>query len=138
MWANTFDARLLEWRDLREQAKNLDLKEALIAIDKWWQQAPLTSHYLHMDEYENWPDPWDLLADNTFCDLAKCLGIVYTIVLLSRDDLEKITIIETPDFFVVEINNEHILNYYPNEIVNKKDLELKIVRSLDSHYLNIN
>ena len=138
MWQPRFDDRLLEWRELRTQSAQFDLEDALVAVDQWWQRAPLTSHYLHLDEYEKWPLPWDLLADDIYCDLAKCLGIVYTLILIKHKDIQSIRILQLEDFYVVEVNSGYILNYIPNEIVNTNTLpDLKIKRSLSSDNLII-
>ena len=138
MWQPRFDDRLLEWRELREQSKQLDLDQALVSVDSWWQRAPISNHYLHMDEVEKWPLPWDLLADDIYCDLAKCLGICYTLMLIKHKDIESIRILQLEDFYVVEVNFNYILNYIPNEIVNTNTLpDLKIKRSLSSDNLTI-
>jgi hypothetical protein len=138
MWQPRFDDRLLEWRELRNKSRQLSLEDALVAVDQWWQRAPLTNHYLHLDEYEKWPLPWDLLADDVYCDLAKCLGIVYTLMLIKHEDIESIRILQLEDFYAVEVNSSYILNYIPNEIVNTNTLpDLKIKRSLSSDNLTI-
>jgi len=138
MWQPRFDDRLLEWRELRTQAAHLKLEDAIGTIDKWWQRAPLTNHYLHIDEYEKWPLPWDLLADDIYCDLAKCLGIVYTLMLIKHKDIQSIDILQLEDFYCVRVNNDYILNYIPNEIVNSNTLQdLKIKRLLLSNNLTV-
>jgi hypothetical protein len=138
MWQPRFDDRLVEWRELRNKSAQLSLEDALVAVDQWWQRAPLTNHYLHLDEYEKWPLPWDLLADDVYCDLAKCLGIVYTLMLIKHKDIQSIRILQLEDFYAVEVNSSYILNYIPNEIVNTNTLpDLKIKRSLSSDNLTI-
>ena len=139
MWPTTYDDRLLEWRELREQLENIsDLKDLLVTVDTWWQRAPLIPHYLHIDDYENWPNPWELLVENNFCELAKCLGIVYTLLVLNRNDLTKITIVETKNYHLVVINDIHILNYYPREIVTQEQIDdYTVIRKLDSNRLSI-
>jgi len=138
MWQQRFDDRLLEWRELRANSEQLDLDKALANIDHWWQRAPLTNHYLHMDEVGNWPGPWDLLADDVYCDLAKCLGICYTLLLIKHKDIESIRILQLEDFYCVEVNSDYIINYIPNEIVNTNTLQdLKIKRSLSSDTLKV-
>ena len=134
MWPSAFEERLLEWRALRESTAELPLEEALLAVDTWWQDAPLSLHYLHIDDFENWPDPWDLLADNTYCDLAKCLGICYTLLLLDRDEINDLHIIETDNYFAVEVNNAQVINYCPREITHKSsipDYDVRRVISAD-------
>jgi len=138
MWATRYDDRLLEWRNLRSESVILDLEPALIQVDTWWQRAPLSNRYLHMDEYEKWPLPWDLLADDIYDDLAKCLGICYTLMLLKHPDIQTIDILQLEDFYVVAVNNDYILNYIPNEIVNRNTIDgFKIKRSLSSDNITL-
>jgi hypothetical protein len=138
MWATRYEDRLIEWRSLRDEAQHKNLNDALLAVDDWWQHAPLVNHYLHIDDQANWPLPWDLIAENTFCDLAKCLGICYTLLLLKHKDIKSLEIIETQNEFVVAVNNELILNYYPREIVNTDTLEdTRILRRVDALSLNL-
>ena len=138
MWATSYDDRLIEWRSLREQAQSQDLEQCLLAVDDWWQQAPLVNHYLHIDDQANWPLPWDLIAENTYCDLAKCLGICYTLLLLKHKNITSLEIIETQQEFLVAVNNDMILNYYPREVVNRHTLEdIKIMRVVNAQSLNL-
>jgi hypothetical protein len=139
MWPIDYDDRLLEWRLLREQAEQeQNLESLLVLVDTFWQRAPTIPHYLHIDDYLKWPNPWELLVENNFCELAKCLGIVYTLLILNRTDITEITIIETKSYHLVKINDKHILNYYPNEIVIKEQIDdYTIVKTLDSKHLSI-
>jgi hypothetical protein len=66
MWHKTFDQRLYSWTDLRSQTKDLPIQTALIKINNWWAQTPWVPYYLHWDDRENWPDPWQLLDENIF------------------------------------------------------------------------
>ena len=138
MWATNYDDRLIEWRSLRDEAQHKNLNDALLQVDDWWQHAPLVNHYLHIDDQANWPLPWDLIAENTYCDLAKCLGICYTLLLLKHKDITSLEIIETQNEFLVAVNNDMILNYYPREIVNRHTLEdMKVMRVVDAQSLNL-
>ena len=97
MWPATFDARLRAWHDLRNQCESLDVESALTAINSWWFDAPWQPYYLHWDDQPVWPDPWQLLSDNVYCDLAKALGILYTISLLDRADMADAELVLTED-----------------------------------------
>lgn len=119
MWPLTFDERLVAWKSLRTQVVDLDIHDALMAINDWWFFAPQATHYLHWDEVSSWPTPWELLADNIYCELARALGIVYTI--LSVPDIQDVqfTMVETTQGSLVLVSGmKYILNYSPGEIVN--------------------
>ena len=116
-----YDVRLKSWYDLRQSLKDADLKTQCIEVDKWWQYAPLVNHYLLHHLPDTWPNPWELLAENYYCEVARGLGMIYTILLLGTTDI---------DFVVAKnYNNEeitlvlvdrakYILNYWPNMVLN--------------------
>lgn len=119
MWAKTFPERLQEWAALREQCAQLDPKSALEQINSWWFNCPWRPYHLHWDDRESWPDPWQLLDDNVYCPLARGLGILYTITLLDRPDMQDAVLTEVEnDNLVLVANEKYILNWDGDEIVN--------------------
>ena len=70
LWPADFERRLIQWRQLRDRVKDLDLESYLLTINDWWFQTPWQPYYLHWDDRRDWPDPWQLLDDNVFCDLV--------------------------------------------------------------------
>ncbi|CAB4138151.1 hypothetical protein UFOVP328_344 [uncultured Caudovirales phage] len=120
MWPADFAGRLESWNRLREQTQNLDAEHALQAINSWWFGVPWRPYYLHWDDIQTWPDPWQLLSDNYYCDLARALGILYTITLLDRADLGDATMVltETGDNLVLVSKSKYILNWDQDTIVN--------------------
>ena len=90
-----FESRLDSWKRLRDQVAHLPLEEALQAINSWWFQMPWTAYHLHWDDQSTWPDPWQLLSDNIFCEVARGLGILYTITLLDRADMASAELVLT-------------------------------------------
>jgi hypothetical protein len=120
MWLNTFEQRLAAWASLRDQVQLLDTDTTLARINSWWFSVPWRPYYLHWDDQPNWPDPWQLLSDNHYCDLARALGILYTITLLNREDLGDATLVltETGDNLVLVSKSKYILNWDRDTIVN--------------------
>jgi hypothetical protein len=131
MWPATFEARLAAWADLRSNCQSCDLETALNSINAWWQQTSWKPYYLHWDDQLIWPDPWQLLSDNIYCDLARALGILYTISLLDRADMADAELIltEEGDNLVQVAQGKYILNWSPDSVVNTFQ-EVKIVRQL--------
>lgn len=103
MWNLNPEERLREWRSFRQNLEQLELVHALSDIAHLWSYAPYVTHYLSPDLVEDWPDPWTLIHENLYCDLAKSLGMFYTI---------------------------YLCKHYNNTIDN---LELHIYRNIDSH-----
>ena len=120
MWPNTFALRLESWNSLRDSCQNLPLEQALETINTWWFNVPWKPYYLHWDDQQTWPDPWQLLSDNHYCDLARGLGILYTITLLDRADLTsaELVLTEEGDNLVLVENLKYILNWDKDTIVN--------------------
>jgi hypothetical protein len=120
MWLQTFDSRLESWNLLRNQCKTLPVAKSLEKINQWWFQAPWCAYYLHWDDRDTWPDPWQLLSDNVYCEVARGLGILYTINLLDRADMTPTDLVLTEDGanLVLATKEKYILNWEPNNIVN--------------------
>ena len=134
MWPQTFTDRLTAWADLRSQCQSLDLESALTAINNWWFNSPWQPYHLHWDDHPDWPDPWQLLSDNVYCELARGLGIVYTISLLDRADMADAELVLTEDGTnLVQVAKEkYILNWNPESVVNTFQ-EVKIKKKFKQH-----
>ena len=119
MWPRTFAERLESWAQLREQASTADAETALNAINSWWFQTPWRAYHLHWDDRAVWPDPWQLLSDDLYCPLARGLGILYTITMLDRPDLQDAVLAEFDSDNLVLVNKKkYILNWDSTAVVN--------------------
>ena len=134
MWPNTFEQRLEAWALLRNQVVDLDCESALTTINSWWYNCPWKPYYLHWDDQPNWPDPWQLLSDNHYCDLARGLGILYTIALLDRADFADTTLVltQTGDNLVLVNKSKYILNWDKDTVVNTSQA-VTIKKQLTQH-----
>ena len=137
MWPSSFSTRLVAWNSLREQLVNQSVPDALNSINSWWFQVPWKPYYLHWDDQATWPDPWQLLSDNFYCDLARGLGILYTITLLDRADLASAKLVLTDDGrnLVLVDKSKYILNWDGDIVVNTNQ-EVKIIQQLLKQELN--
>ena len=112
MWCSTFEQRLAAWNTLRDRVRMLPKPDALAEINSWWQQTPWRAYHLHWDDQPDWPDPWQLLSDNIYCDLARGLGILYTITVLDRDDLQDAVLVDSDQGNLVLVEDgKYILNW---------------------------
>ena len=129
IWPATFAARLEGWNLLRDRCQNLSAQTALEDINSWWFQTPWRPYYLHWDDQHSWPDPWQLLSDDIYCEVARGLGILYTVTLLDREDLAPVDLILTQDGanLVLIGKEKYILNWAPDVVVNT-NLEFQIHR----------
>jgi hypothetical protein len=131
MWPSKFEQRLSAWNNLRYDCRQLDTESALTQINQWWHMAPWKAYHLHWDDRPDWPDPWQLLSDNIYCDLARGLGILYTISLLDRADLTSAKLVLTDEGtnLVLVEKEKYILNWDKETIVNTNQ-EITIKKQL--------
>jgi hypothetical protein len=122
MWHKDFASRLSAWAELRGKVQSMPLEQILQTVNAWWYQAPWTGYYLHWDDMAKWPDPWQLLSDNIYCDVARGLGILYTITLLDHEDLTSVELVLTEDSRnLVLVNKEkYTLNWDTDVVVNNQ------------------
>jgi hypothetical protein len=119
MWPKTFAERLESWTQLRKHTSTADADTALHAINSWWFQTPWRAYHLHWDDRAVWPDPWQLLSDDLYCPLARGLGILYTITILDRPDLQDAVLTEIDSDNLVLVNKKkYILNWDPEQMLN--------------------
>jgi hypothetical protein len=135
MFQQDAEGRLKSWREFRSTLESLPLEQALAQTAQLWAKAPFTPYNLDPDTPELWPDPWTLIFENTYCDIAKCLGIVYTMLLTEHKttlDVE-FRVYEDPkkkyEYNLAFFNQgKYILNMIDGEVVNNtqvKELVLK-------------
>jgi hypothetical protein len=121
--------RLRSWREFRNFIETLPLEHALAQTAEFWAGAPFVPYSLDIHSPETWPDPWTLIYENVFCDVAKCLGIVYTVALTdhrSNTDIE-FRIYQDPrtgyDYNLACFDQgKYILNMIDGEVVNIKQV----------------
>lgn len=135
-WNLRVSDRLAQWRSFRQKLSNMPLLDALTEVNVMWSSAPFVTYYLQPDSARDWPDPWALIAENYYCDIAKALGIIYTIYFTSHKNVNiELRIyydFETKDRInVVYVDDgKYILNYWPFEIVNTQQIEEKNLKLL--------
>jgi|TARA_B110000977_G_C10911617_1_gene429498 hypothetical protein len=135
-WTLRVNDRLRQWTDFRQQLDKLPFDLALVELNEMWSSAPQVNYALDQSSNKNWPTPWELLAETNYCTIAKALGIMYTIyftrhrstdvelrVYYNYDDKERHAVA----WFK---GGEYILNYWPFEIVNTKQIQEKQLKLL--------
>ena len=86
MWKLITSERISRWREFRNSLNDMSTEQALQATVDFWQSCPFAPYYLDASTPAEWPNPWELISENYYCDLAKCLGILYTVMLSKHGD----------------------------------------------------
>ena len=130
-----FYSRLRAWHQLKEDLNGADVESICVEVDRFWQKTPLSTRYLHPDEIDSWPDPWNLLNDNTYCLYGRALGMIYTLMLLGVKDIDFVDGIDDNDESVVLVivdNAKYIMNWCPESVLNTNLSAFKNIRYLDT------
>ena len=129
-----YEARLRSWYELRQNLQNADVQTKCVIIDRFWQSVPLVNHYLHPYDIDNWPDPWELVAENNYCEIARGLGMIYTLFLLGIDDVDfcLATNDNSEEVAIVLVDNaKYVMNYWPEMVLNISSKDFSIKNKLD-------
>jgi len=127
--------RLDRWKSFRYSLNEFSIGEAIELTYELWASCPFIPFYLDPDNPTDWPNPWTLLAENYYCDLAKVLGIIYTLHLTNHGKILKPEIriyynIKTKHTYHIAYlcNGKYVLNLIEGEILNKEQVnqELKL------------
>ena len=82
MFDKNYESRLVLWHEFREyiETSQNPIQDAI----EFYRTAPLVS--IQTDPYDRstWPDPWEILRENLYCDFVKLLAICYTLQLTER------------------------------------------------------
>jgi hypothetical protein len=144
MWKLKPDDRLDHWKQFRRRISQLSIQQAIDECRDFWSRAPFTPYYLEYDQPETWPTPWQLIYENCYCDLAKALGIVYTIHLSDHTVDLGLRVYQDPTnkmmYNLVWIEQgKYVLNFDSEDVVNRNTVpqELKLLCEYTSAELGL-
>jgi len=122
------------------------LTDAIQATAEFWQPCPHNPYYLDPADPESWPNAWDLISENYYCDLAKSLGIVYTIYYTQHGkelDIEIHTYNDPESGYTYNLSvlskGKYVVNFLDNTIVNIESINknLKLIRCYGNKELKL-
>lgn len=146
MWKLSSEERLSKWRDFRKTLDSQTLEDAIQNSYELWKKCPFSPYYLDIATPNNWPTPWQLLIDNYYCDIAKCLGIIYTVYLTKHlnacePELRQYVDTETKTIYTVAsfCDGKYIANFSDDDLVSASDIPttFTLIKSLNSNDLNL-
>tara|TARA_B100000035_G_C20885204_1_gene502396 strand:- start:288 stop:707 length:420 start_codon:yes stop_codon:yes gene_type:complete len=107
------------WLGLRNQLE-VD-KDPFDSVFKFWNNVPTSKISIDPYDKERWPDPWEMIYENDYCEFKKILAICYTLQLTDRFSRSDFGIHITLDrdksryLYLLEVDNKTISIY--NNIV---------------------
>ena len=103
MFGKKYEDRLLEWSEFRQSLEHA--QDPIKDVIEFYNVAPTVS--IHTDPWDKttWPDPWELLEENQYCDFCRVLGMCYSLQLTDRFN-------HVPFEIHIVIDNEKSATYY--------------------------
>lgn len=117
--------KLVEWKRFRDSLEQS--QQPFDDLAEFWSHAPFVGSYLNPFNPKKWPDPWHLILDGKFDDLAITLGMLYTVKLTERfrDSKCDIHYFSHPEKkFPLVINDLYVLNWNYGFLTMAEDVEL--------------
>lgn len=115
MFDKTYEDRLLAWSKFRQSLES-SLDPIQDVIDKY-NTAPTVS--IHTDPWDQstWPDPWQLLIENQYCEFARVLGMCYSLQLTDCFNESKFEIHIAIDYkkstsYYFLVVDKYVIGYY--------------------------
>lgn len=129
MFSETYEQRLRIWRRFRKTLETSS--DPIQDVINFYQDAPRVS--INCDPWDpvTWPNPWELLEQNKYCDYCILLGICYTLQLTDKfTDSQFVIHIgidqqKSASYFLLAIDNR-IVGYQSNTHCDVKDLPTSI------------
>jgi hypothetical protein len=124
--------RIREWATFRHKIDKMPFEKALLETVKLWSYAPIINSWMDFTDSSTWPDPWELIEDSGYDELAKSLGMLYTLYLSGHTDHSYSLLIGLHQIrreycYIVSIDDgKYVLNYEWDEIVNTQQIDPKV------------
>ena len=137
--------RLAVWRKFRQSLTPLSDEDKMKSVADFWSKAPRVNFYLNPEQLQDWPDPWELITDNMYCDIAVALGMTYTLALTDEFDVTRLKLqIMRSRQQSLEVNLSivdqglYVLNYSQNEVLNISQLPKDLYSLYQFDYIDLN
>ena len=81
-YKHKYEDRLASWSDFRKTLETCEnpIQEAI----NYYDNAPQVSINTDPWDQNTWPTPWQLVAENQYCNFCKLLGVCYSLQLTER------------------------------------------------------
>jgi len=98
-----------------------DTGELCKAVVDFWCQAPLSNQYYSADYNQNWPDPWEMLAEGVYDEVIIGLAMFYSLAMLENSCYNTELVVCEHDGelkLCTRVEQEFFLNFSWHEVVN--------------------
>ena len=122
------------FRRWRKSLSTTDLHTLCQQVVDFWCTAPLSNQYYSADYDQNWPSPWEMIAEGIYDDVVLGLAMFYSLVMLEQCEHEiTLIVVEQPNEIrlCVLVDDLYILNLDWGQVIDKSQLstQIKIIRT---------
>jgi hypothetical protein len=97
-WLGTPEDRILSIRKFRKHIEEIPFNEAIDTTKNIWEGSPkINKLYFDISKVSEWPSPWDLFSQNSYCSNSKTLGAFYTLILSKHNQNHDIKLVVLND-----------------------------------------
>ena len=127
MFLKPYEKRLAVWHDFRHKLETAD--DPLQEVIEFYQSAPTVSINCDPWDRSTWPDPWQLLLENEYCEYCIILGMCYTLQLTDKFSQAKFEIHigidkQNSDRAYLLFVDDRVLGYYYDTHIHRNELPL--------------
>lgn len=79
MVLKSFEDRLSIWKRLRDEL--VSKSDPIQHVINFWNSIPPSSRNIDPYDQSTWPDPWQMIEENVYCEYTKILAVAYTLML---------------------------------------------------------
>ena len=82
MYNKKYEERLATWSEFRSSLE--DSKTPFLDVVEFYASAPKTRYAVDPWGQSTWPDPWQLLEENLYCEFSVVLGMCFSLQLTDK------------------------------------------------------
>lgn len=77
-----FEERIAIWSRFRQTLETA--QDPITDAISFWNDVPTSSRNLDPFDTATWPEPWEMIEENTYCEFGKILAVAYTLKLTDK------------------------------------------------------
>lgn len=131
-WLGTPESRIISIRKFRKYIDTLPFEDAVVLIKENWDSGPrINKPHFDISKVDEWPTPWDLFGQTTFCINSQALGTFYTLLLSEHGKQHDIKLAIIEDIIqgekaAIVLDDYPLTDYNVSSIVKREDIKHKL------------
>lgn len=123
MFDKKYEDRLVFWANFRQELE--EAEDPFRLVRELYNKSPLVSIYTDPWTPSMWPDPWELIEENKYCDFCIVLGMCYSLQLTERfkdSDFEIHIFVDDNKGYVYMLSVDDLFLGYNHDACKREDL----------------